>query len=143
MDFSLWENGFKYSICTLVTDLFRFVSSEEVYLFIYLLTVQYGMWDLSTPTRDWTQVPCFGSRVLSIGQPGKSPESVLGACIFLGICSFHLHYIIYCHTIAQSISLQPLYCKSSTNFPYIIFNFSNLNLFSWSVLLKSSILLVF
>ena len=62
---------------------------------------------------------------------------------FLRICSFFLHYIIYCHTIAQSISLQPLYCKSTSNFPYIIPDFSNLNLFSWSVLLKSSILLVF
>lgn len=114
-----------------------------IYLFIYFLTMQYGMWDLSTSTRNWTQVLCFGSRVLSIGQPGTSPESVLGICVFSGICSFHLHYIIYCHTIAQSISLWPLYCKSSSNFPFIIPDFSNLNLFSWSVLLKSSILLVF
>ena len=114
-----------------------------IYLFIYVLTMQYGMWDLSTSTRNWTQVPCFGSRVLFTGQPGESPESVLGVCIFLGICAFHLHYIIYCHTIAQSISLRPLYCKSSSNFPFIIPDFSNLNLFSWSVLLKSSILLVF
>ena len=99
--------------------------------------MQCGMWDLSAHTRDWTQVPCFGSRVLAIGQPGKSPESVLGVCIFLGIWSFHLHYIIYCHTIAQSVSLQSLYCKSSSDFPFIIPDFNNLNLLSRPVLLKS------
>ena len=99
--------------------------------------MQCGMWELSAPTRDWTQVPCFGSRVLAIGQPGKSPESVLGVCIFLGIWSFHLHYIIYCHTIAQSVSLQSLYCKSSSDFPFIVPDYNNLNLLSWPVLLKS------
>ena len=33
---------------------------------------QGGMWDLSSPTRDRTRIPCRGSAVLTTGLPGKS-----------------------------------------------------------------------
>ena len=40
--------------------------------FFNFLAKPYGMWDLSSPARDHICGPCFGSRVLLTGPPGKS-----------------------------------------------------------------------
>ena len=32
-----------------------------VYYFYFFLAMPHGMWNLSSPTRDWTHVPCGGS----------------------------------------------------------------------------------
>ena len=34
------------------------------------------MWDLSSPIRDWTQVPCTGRRILNIGHTGPPGSPV-------------------------------------------------------------------
>ena len=38
---------------------------------IFVVNVSCGMWDLSSPTRDWTCIPCMSR--LTAGLPGKSP----------------------------------------------------------------------
>ena len=40
--------------------------------FYYILPKSWGMWDLCSPTRDWTQCPLL--RVLTTGPPGKSQK---------------------------------------------------------------------
>ena len=42
--------------------------------FFFFLAVSCTMWDLSSPTRDQTQVSSIGSVVLTTGPPGKSQE---------------------------------------------------------------------
>ena len=38
-----------------------------------------GMWDLSSPTRDWTCTPAVKGEILTTGPPGKFPKRWLGA----------------------------------------------------------------
>ena len=41
--------------------------------FCSFFKILHSMWDLSSPTRDWTHAPCRGNtRVLTTGAPGKS-----------------------------------------------------------------------
>ena len=50
------------------------VAEEEACIpifFFFFLAVLGSLWDLSSPTRDQTHVPCTG-RVLTTGRPGKS-----------------------------------------------------------------------
>ena len=44
----------------------------KVFLFHALVSWLWGMWDLSSPTKDRTCIPCIGSEVLTTGPPGKS-----------------------------------------------------------------------
>ena len=41
-------------------------------LFFFFFCYTFGMWDLSSPTRDGTQPPALEGRVLTTGPPGKS-----------------------------------------------------------------------
>ena len=40
--------------------------------FFFFFCCTFGMWDLSSPTRDGTQPPALEGRVLTTGPPGKS-----------------------------------------------------------------------
>ena len=64
-------------------------------------------------------------------------------CIFLGICPFHLGYLISWHKIFHSIPLQ--FCKVGCNISFFTLDFSNLSLLSFLVSLTKglSILLLF
>ena len=42
----------------------------------------WGMWELSSPTRDRTCTPCIASAVLTTGLPGKFPEGTFGKMIW-------------------------------------------------------------
>ena len=44
----------------------------KVFLFHALVSWLWGMWDLSSPTKDRTCTPCIVSEVLTTGPPGKS-----------------------------------------------------------------------
>ena len=47
---------------------------RKMFVFIYLfLITPLGLWDLSSPTRDWTCALSCESRVLTTGPPGVSP----------------------------------------------------------------------
>ena len=46
-------------------------------LFYVLVFWPRGMWDLSSLTRDQTCPPALEGKVLTIGPPGKSPDSSL------------------------------------------------------------------
>ena len=39
---------------------------------LFFQAVPGGMWDLISPTGNWTCAPCIGHRVLTTGPPGKS-----------------------------------------------------------------------
>ena len=46
--------------------------------FLFVLAMLYGMWDLSSPTRDRTCAPLqWEHGVLIIGSPGKSQDCIL------------------------------------------------------------------
>ena len=47
------------------------VKDCTLHLFMYLFLPNWGMWDLSSLSRDQTHIPCVGSRVLTTGPPGK------------------------------------------------------------------------
>ena len=73
------------------------------------MATPWTMWDLSSPTRDWTQAPSSGSLVLTIRPPGKSnfliswsdlmwkldlgPSSPLATCVSLA--SIDINFLIY------------------------------------------------
>ena len=42
------------------------------YYYYFFFCCTFGMWDLSSPTRDGTQLPALEGRVLTTGPPGKS-----------------------------------------------------------------------
>ena len=56
----------------------------------------HGMWDFSSPTRDQTLAPCFGSPIITTGPPGKS--SIL---LFVNSISF-----------TTNVSFSPPLCPS-------------------------------
>ena len=43
----------------------------------FFLATPYGMWDLSSPTRDQTQGSCNGSKISATGTTGESLEFIL------------------------------------------------------------------
>ena len=43
----------------------------------FLVVLAWGMWDLHTPTRDWTLTPCIEGKVLTTRPPGRSQSSLL------------------------------------------------------------------
>ena len=52
------------------------------------------MWDLSSPTRDWTCIPCSGSAVLTTGQPGILCDSLCTSC-YLRSFSFSFLFFFF------------------------------------------------
>ena len=50
---------------------------QYLFLLIYFsfFATMWGVWVLSSLTRDQTSAPCIGSTVLTIGRPGKSPKA--------------------------------------------------------------------
>ena len=52
----------------------------------------FGMWDLSSPTRDRTLTRCSGSRVLTVGPPEKSL-----IIIFFFFLVFQQTYTVHLH----------------------------------------------
>ena len=45
-------------------------------MFLFSPAMLRGMWDLSYPTREWTQAPCTGSAVLTTRLPGKASKYI-------------------------------------------------------------------
>ena len=82
-EMSLSQKGWRQSVFLI------FFFFNLIYLFIYLFLPCYtGMWDPSSPTRDWTPTPSSRSRVLTTGLPGK----------------FHLFNLIPCSLQMQSFA---------------------------------------
>ena len=50
---------------------------QKFLIFFYFLATLYGMWDLSSPTRDGTQAPCIGRQILNHWTTREVPGNVL------------------------------------------------------------------
>ena len=78
------------------------------YFIIILGTRPRGMWDLSSPTRDWTRAPCSGNRILTTGPQGNPTDvSVLELP-----CAWNTPSLLF-----LSFSFTPLYIHVSYLLP--------------------------
>ena len=53
------------------------IISTTIFSFFWQCCVACGMWDLSSPTRDWTHAPCIGSMESITGKPGQVPVTLI------------------------------------------------------------------
>ena len=83
------------------------------YLCVFnFLATPYGMWDLSSPTRDRTCMPCTGNRILTTGLPGKSPL-FLKKLIFKFLLKKNMAHVMSFHVIlAWGPGSWSLYCSN-------------------------------
>lgn len=79
-----WKSLFKktkntFYLFIYFNDYISFINSYDIkYSFILLiLAVPSSMWDLSSTTRDWSHVPCFGRQVLNHGTTREVPGFTL------------------------------------------------------------------
>ena len=78
--FQLWPLRALSALCHIPITVGLFVEAPSYFLALQDAPTEFfffwssSMWDLSSPTRDWTHAPPhWKHRVLTIGLPGKSP----------------------------------------------------------------------
>ena len=89
-----------------------------------------GMWDLSSPVRDQTCVPCLGNAILTTGLLGKSLNQMIILCLALYLFRFLRncptvstvlnHFIVLLAVYVKVAQLCPTHCDhmESIAIPY-------------------------